>query len=66
MKLNRSQVLAYTISDWKVKARQAWSRVTWDQVEIDRLRERITSTISLFNLLMGKINQCDFLSRLQF
>lgn len=58
VKLDKSEVLAYTTPDWKTRARQAWSRITWDQVEIDRLRDRITSTITLFNLLMSKINQC--------
>ncbi|XHF98069.1 hypothetical protein AWENTII_001639 [Aspergillus wentii] len=57
LELDKSQVLAYTTSDWKAKARQAWSRITWDQGEMDRLRDRIVSTISLFNLVMGKINQ---------
>ena len=57
MKLDRSQVLAYTNSDWRLKARQAWCRVTWDQIEIDRLRDRITTTVALFNLLIGKLNQ---------
>ncbi|PLN76154.1 ankyrin [Aspergillus taichungensis] len=57
VKLDRSQVLAYTSSDWRSKARQAWCRVTWDQVEIDRLRERITITATLFNLLISKLNQ---------
>ncbi|PKY01209.1 ankyrin [Aspergillus campestris IBT 28561] len=57
VKLDRSQVLAYTNSDWRSKARQAWCRVTWDQIEIDRLRDRITTTVTVFNLLMGKINR---------
>lgn len=56
-KLDKSDVLAYTSTDWKSEARRAWSRITWDQAEIDRLRDRIASTISLSNLVMNKINQ---------
>lgn len=66
LKLDKSEVLAYTTTNWKSKARQAWSRITWDQVEIDRLRDRITSTISLFNLLMSKINLCGSLNLLDY
>lgn len=56
-KLDKSHILAYTTPDWKTRARQAWKRITWDQTDIDRFRDRITSAISLFNLLMGRINQ---------
>lgn len=67
VKLDKSEILAYTTTDWKSMARQAWSRIRWDQVEVDRLRGRITSTVSLFNLLMSKISQCDdFLSSFRF
>ena len=56
-KLDKSQGIAQTDADWRSKARQAWSRITWDQVEIERFRDRITSTVSLLNLLMSRINQ---------
>lgn len=57
LKLDKSDIVAQKTTHWKAWARQAWRRITWDQVEIDRLRDRITSTVSLFNLLMSKINQ---------
>lgn len=58
IKLDKSEVVAYTGCDWKTKARQAWGKITWDQVEIDRLRDRITSVMTVFNQLMSRINQC--------
>ncbi|KAL2821430.1 ankyrin [Aspergillus cavernicola] len=57
VQLDKSHILAHTTPDWKDKARRAWRRIAWDQTEIDRLRDRVTSTVSLFNLLMSKINQ---------
>ncbi|KAK5680130.1 hypothetical protein LTS12_029317, partial [Elasticomyces elasticus] len=56
-KLSKYNVLAYTTSNWKTKALRAWSRINWDPAEVNNLRSRITSCISLFNLVMGKINQ---------
>lgn len=56
-KLNKYNVLAYTNSNWKTKALRAWSRVNWDSAEVNSLRSRIMSCISLLNLVMGKINQ---------
>lgn len=56
-KLSKHNVLAYTAPNWKTKALRAWSRINWDPAEVNSLRSRITSCISLFNLVMGKINQ---------
>lgn len=56
-KLSKYNVLAYTTSNWKTKALRAWSRINWDPAEVNNLRSRITSCISLFNLVMGKISQ---------
>ncbi|RAH64392.1 uncharacterized protein BO66DRAFT_242507 [Aspergillus aculeatinus CBS 121060] len=56
-KLSKYNVLAYTASDWKSKATRAWSRVKWDPVEVDSLRNRITYCLSLWNLVMSKMNQ---------
>jgi hypothetical protein len=56
-KLSKHNVLAFSTSNWKTKALRAWSRVTWDPAEFSTLRDRITSCISLTNLVMGKINQ---------
>ncbi|KAJ6011997.1 hypothetical protein N7522_002352 [Penicillium canescens] len=56
-KLSKYNVLAFATSNWKNKALRAWSRVNWDPAEVNSLRSRITSCISLFNLVMGKINQ---------
>jgi hypothetical protein len=56
-KLSKYNVLAFATSNWKNKALRAWSRINWDPAEINSLRSRITSCISLFNLVMGKINQ---------
>lgn len=56
-KLSKYNVLAFTSSNWKSKALRAWSRINWDPAEVNSLRSRITSCISLFNLVIGKINQ---------
>lgn len=56
-KLSKHNVLAYTTPNWKTRALRAWSRINWDPAEVNSLRSRITSCISLFNLIMGKINQ---------
>ncbi|KGO73992.1 hypothetical protein PITC_040120 [Penicillium italicum] len=56
-KLSKSNVLAFATSNWKSKALRAWSRINWDPAEVKSLRSRITSCISLFKLVMGKINQ---------
>jgi hypothetical protein len=58
LKLYNLQVLADDSSpDWKQKARRAWKRITWDQKEINEYRSTIVSNITLFNLLVGRINQ---------
>lgn len=56
-KLSKYNVLAFATSDWKTKAVRAWSRVKWDPAEVDSMRNRITYCLSLWNLVMGKINQ---------
>lgn len=56
-RLSEYNVLAFKTPNWKSKALRAWARVNWDQAEIESLRNRITSCVSLFNLVMGKINQ---------
>ncbi|GLA93226.1 hypothetical protein AtubIFM61612_010418 [Aspergillus tubingensis] len=56
-KLSKYNVLAFASSDWKTKAVRAWSRVRWDPAEVDSMRSRITYCLSLWNLVMGKINQ---------
>lgn len=56
-KLSKYNVLAFATSDWKTKAVRAWSRVKWDPAEVDSMRSRITYCLSLWNLVMGKINQ---------
>lgn len=56
-KLSKYNVLAFASSDWKTKAVRAWSRVKWDPAEVDSMRSRITYCLSLWNLVMGKINQ---------
>jgi hypothetical protein len=56
-KLDKSHVLSYSTREWKLMARIAWARITWDQAEIDRFREKVTSSMSLFNSLMRVINQ---------
>lgn len=61
-KLSKYNVLAYTTSNWKTKALRAWSRINWDPAEVSSLRSRITSCISLSNLVLGKINQYGNLS----
>jgi len=58
-RLSKYNVLAFKTPDWKGKALRAWARVNWDQAEIDNLRSRITSCVSFFNLVMGKVNQYD-------
>ena len=60
-KLSKYNVLAYTTSNWKTKALRAWSRINWDPAEISSLRSRITSCISLSNLVLGKINQYEII-----
>lgn len=58
LKLDKLQVLSNDSSpDWKQKARRAWKRITWDQKEINEYRSRIVSNITLFNFLVGSINQ---------
>lgn len=54
--LDRNQILAYHALDWKSKARQAWSRIRWDQSEVDGWRARVTSNVTMFNALMARIN----------
>ena len=61
-KLSKYNVLAFTTSSWKSNALRAWSRIKWDPAEVSSLRNRITACISLFNLVMGKINQYGNLS----
>ncbi|GKZ37327.1 hypothetical protein AbraIFM66950_008817 [Aspergillus brasiliensis] len=56
-KLSKYNVLAFASSDWRTKAVRAWSRVKWDPAEVDSMRNRITYCLSLWNLVMGKINQ---------
>lgn len=61
-KLSKYNVLAFKTSSWKSNALRAWSRIKWDPAEVNSLRNRIMSCISLFNLVMGNINQYgDFL-----
>lgn len=56
--LNKFRVLANdSTPGWKTQVRQAWKRIQWDQCEIDGFRSRIVSSISLFNLVVGKMNQ---------
>jgi hypothetical protein len=56
--LNKFRVLANdSTPGWKTQVRQAWKRVQWDQSKIDGLRSRIVSSISLFNLVVGKVDQ---------
>lgn len=56
--LNKFRVLANdSTPGWKTQVRQAWKRIQWDQSEIDGFRSRIVSSISLFNLVVGKMNQ---------
>lgn len=58
LKLDKLQLLANDSSpDWKQKARRAWKKITWDQMEINEYRSRIVSNITLFNLLVGSNNQ---------
>jgi chromosome segregation ATPase len=58
LKLDKLQVLSNDSSPHrKQKVRRAWKRITWDQKEINEYRSRIVSNITLFNLLVGSINQ---------
>ncbi|KAJ5532214.1 hypothetical protein N7494_008766 [Penicillium frequentans] len=56
-KLSKYNVLAFKTPNWKSNALRAWSRIKWDPAEVNNLRNRIMSCISLFNLVMGNINQ---------
>lgn len=56
-KLSKCNVPAFKNSNWKNKALRAWSRINWDPEEVNGLRSRVTSCISLANLVMEKINQ---------
>ncbi|KAJ6017996.1 hypothetical protein N7451_001375 [Penicillium sp. IBT 35674x] len=56
-KLSKYNVLAFKTPSWKSNALRAWSRIKWDPAEVNSLRNRIMSCISLFNLVMGNINQ---------
>lgn len=39
------------------KPRRAWKRFKWDQEDIDGLRRRIASNISLFNTFLGRVSR---------
>ncbi|KAJ5892886.1 hypothetical protein N7504_009577 [Penicillium tannophilum] len=56
-KLSKYNVLAFKTPNWKSNALRAWSRIKWDPAEVSNLRSRIMSCISLFNLVIGNINQ---------
>ncbi|RDW76295.1 Ankyrin repeat-containing protein [Aspergillus mulundensis] len=59
-RLSKHNVIAYATPDWKSRALRAWSRVHWDPVEIESLRSRITYCLTLWNLVMSRINWYPF------
>lgn len=48
-KLKKSECLDNTSQTLKVKSRKAWSRLRWDQAEIQGLRDRIVSNATLLD-----------------
>ncbi|OAP55828.1 hypothetical protein AYL99_09980 [Fonsecaea erecta] len=54
--LDKYQELDSTTRDFAGRSRRVWKRLKWDQKDIDRLRSRVTSNVSMLTTFLERIS----------